>query len=70
MTLSLDPEQERRLHEAARARGLDDNAFLREVLKRVLDEFAPQVRQEAERKLGLNALGVQWIADDFDTCCR
>jgi hypothetical protein len=66
MTFSLDSDQEQRVHEAALARGLDDNTFLNEVMTKILDEFAPRVRPTGERKLGLNAMGVQWIADDFD----
>jgi hypothetical protein len=62
VTLSLNPEQERRLHDAAQTRGLDDDMLLNEIVQKALDGY---VARPAKRVLGLHA-GNYSISEDFD----
>jgi hypothetical protein len=62
VTLSLNPEQERRLHDAALTRGLDDELLLNEIVRKALDGYAVR---PAKRVLGLHA-GNYSISADFD----
>jgi hypothetical protein len=61
VTLSLNPEQERRLHDAALTRGLDDGTLLNESVQKALDGYAAR---PAKRVLGLHA-GNYSISADF-----
>ncbi|MGO8673807.1 MAG: hypothetical protein ACLQVD_20910 [Capsulimonadaceae bacterium] len=63
--LDLNPEQEKLLHGAAEARGVDADALANEILRRALAYYAETLNVTKERVLGLIA-GNFWIADDFD----
>jgi hypothetical protein len=62
VTLSINSEQERRLHDVAQTRGLDDGTLLNEIVQKALDGYAAR---PAKRVLGLHA-GNYSISDDFD----
>ena len=64
VNLSLNPEQEQRLREAALARGVEAEALASEILGQALDQFDTPPRGK-KLILGLHE-GQGWISDDFD----
>jgi hypothetical protein len=74
VTLDLNADQEKSLRVAAEARGVDADTLAKEVMRKFLEEqFADpsnatsvQRAKGSGRLLGLNAMGVEWVSDDFD----
>ena len=63
--LALTTEQEERLRQAARLRGLDTDRLLRDVVDAALAQLEPAPVLPATRIPDLHA-GQTWVSDDFD----
>ncbi|MGO8670270.1 MAG: hypothetical protein ACLQVD_02720 [Capsulimonadaceae bacterium] len=63
MTITLDPNQERRLRETAQERGVEPNALLTQIIDRALDDH-PAPRRGTR---GHRAMGITWASDDHDS---
>ena len=63
--LALTTEQEERLRQAARLRGLDTDRLLHDVVDAALAQLEPAPVLPATRIPDLHA-GQTWVSDDFD----